>query len=396
MHTWAAHSMWLAPFLTIAIIAIGWTQIGPSILAGTGVMVLLLPIQLVFGRLFARLRIKTSRCTDDRVSTMKDIIDGIRSVRAAAWEEPFSELIEGLRIKEMNHLRRGASIKSFNMSTFFGSVSISSITAILTYVGTGGVLTPAKVFTVMTLFGSVRLPIGMMLPTWIQIWNELSNTITRMQAILDLEESPVAGDTRRGVDKNPSVPTNGPAGEKIGSGTTGPDAAVALCVTALQCGWRSNSAVSGDPTYVLDGVDLSVDFGEFAVVRGAVGSGKSTFLMAILGEIRVCGGAVNVRPNTPVFYAPQQPWVFPGSVKENVLFGAAMDQEKYRATVEACQLAQDLIHLDAGDGAMIGERGITLSGGQKARISLARAVYVEPPPVAKLTCPPPRTWAVSH
>lgn len=307
---------------------------------------------------------------------MKDIIDGIRSVRAAAWETPFSEVIEDLRKHEMKYLVRGASIKAFNMSTFFGSISFSSIAALLTYSATGEVLTPAKAFTVFSLFAAVRLPIGMMLPTWIQIYNELSNTIDRMEAILDLEETPTYGAATQLVP-SPVIGQNAVVSPAVsGSVVSSAEKSTfyALEVRELRCGWHDVTNEDGSQPYVLDGVNLAVKWGELAVVRGAVGSGKTTFLMAILGEIQALAGTVRLAPSTAAFYAPQQPWVFPGSVRENVLFGAEMDSEKYRATVEACQLAQDLLLFEGGDGTMIGERGITLSGGQKARISLARAV----------------------
>lgn len=306
---------------------------------------------------------------------MKDIIDGIRSVRAAAWETPFSEVIEDLRKHEMKYLVRGASIKAFNMSTFFGSISFSSIAALLTYSATGEVLTPAKAFTVFSLFAAVRLPIGMMLPTWIQIYNELSNTIDRMEAILDLEETPTYGAATQLVP-SPVIGQNAVVSPAVsGSVVSSAEKSTfyALEVSELRCGWHDVTNEDGSQ-HVLDGVNLAVKWGELAVVRGAVGSGKTTFLMAILGEIQALAGTVRLAPSTAAFYAPQQPWVFPGSVRENVLFGAEMDSEKYRATVEACQLAQDLLLFEGGDGTMIGERGITLSGGQKARISLARAV----------------------
>lgn len=150
---------------------------------------------------------------------------------------------------------------------------------------------------------------------------------------------------------------------------------LALDVSDLRFGWRDPKGAPLHPTDVLEGVNLRVEFGQLGVVRGTVGAGKSTLLLAILGEVEPQGGKVAIPTDCPVYYAPQSPWVFSGSIRDNILFGSLGVSEKvYRATVTACQLVHDLMLLDGGDGAMVGERGITLSGGQKARLSLARAV----------------------
>ena len=164
VHSWVGHSMWLSPVMVVAVCVLGWREIGASIFAGVGVMLILLPLQLLFGKRFAKLRRKTSTHTDARVSTMKDVLDGIRSVRAAAWEVPFTDMIEGLRRKEIKFLFRTAYIKSFNISIFFGSTAICRMVSLLSDGGVGGEFSPAKVFTVVSLFAAARLPLGLMLP----------------------------------------------------------------------------------------------------------------------------------------------------------------------------------------------------------------------------------------
>lgn len=405
-----------------AVLTLGWFEIGPAIFAGAGFMFLLFPLQVFFGKLFAILRRKTSKCTDARVSTMKDIIDGIRSVRAAGWEKPFSELIESLRKAEITNVFHVVYIKSFNSSTFFGAVSISSMISMLTYNAAGGNPTPAKVFTVFSLLSVLRVPVGIMLPRWIQIANEMRNTVNRMEAILDLEETHASG----------LLSTDGPRRR-----STVPESTEALDISDLQFMWRTSKdptkvhpqpedgkepkengtakeiATNGVPlepeTPILDGVNLKIRFGELAVVRGPVGSGKSTLLSLILGETLHQGGVITILDGCPMFYAPQVPWIFPESIRNNIIFGNRYDEKVfkanillvsshlasfpalssntdchthltahlqiYRKTIEACQLISDLLLFQDGDRAMVGERGITLSGGQKARVSLARAVY---------------------
>lgn len=142
-------------------------------------------------------------------------------------------------------------------------------------------------------------------------------------------------------------------------------------MTDLHCAWTSSEGASVE---VLKGVSFDAAFGELVMVVGPVGAGKSTLFMNLLGELRPTAGTIRSGEH-PMLLAPQQPIVFSGTVRENIVWGRRFDPVWYKKTVEACQIVPDLHSLDAGDGAMIGERGVSLSGGQKARISLARTVY---------------------
>lgn len=104
-------------------------------------------------------------------------------------------------------------------------------------------------------------------------------------------------------------------------------------------------------------------------------SGKTSLLQAILSELRIREGSIQV--NGRLSYASQEPWVFAGSVRENILFDSEYDEERYNEVVKVCALERDLNLLADGDQTFIGERGIALSGGQKARINLARALYFQ-------------------
>ena len=123
-------------------------------------------------------------------------------------------------------------------------------------------------------------------------------------------------------------------------------------MSKLRCGWETPE---GTKLTVLCGVDLRIAFGQRAVVMGPVGCGKSTLLLALLGELNPEEGSIGRAADTPMLYAPQQPWIFPGTVRDNILWGRAYDHEAYVATVEACQLVGDLLQLNAGDGAMASE-----------------------------------------
>ena len=113
--------------------------------------------------------------------------------------------------------------------------------------------------------------------------------------------------------------------------------------------------------------------GELVVVIGTVGSGKTCLLHAVLNEIETTSGEVNLSGSTS--YAPQESWCFTGSIRDNILLGSAFDQDRYQAVIKVCGLERDMTLFPNGDSTFVGEKGYSLSGGQKARVSLARAVY---------------------
>lgn len=122
-------------------------------------------------------------------------------------------------------------------------------------------------------------------------------------------------------------------------------------------------------------LNLMIEKSKLYAVIGMVGSGKSSFLSAILGEIGLIRGQVMV--NGDISYASQEAWVFGSTVRQNILFGQSYDRDRYQNVIKACALQHDFKQFPHGDQTVVGERGSSLSGGQKARINLARALYRE-------------------
>ena len=141
-----------------------------------------------------------------------------------------------------------------------------------------------------------------------------------------------------------------------------------LSVVGVSCSWNQDH-LSKTPS----DITLNASNGDMLAVTGKVGSGKSSLLTAILGELPLCEGAISYHGR--VAYVPQIPWVFSGTIRENILFGLPFNEEKFRHVIDICGLTKDLTDFSNGDLTEIGQRGATLSGGQKARVGLARAVY---------------------
>lgn len=148
------------------------------------------------------------------------------------------------------------------------------------------------------------------------------------------------------------------------------DQSAVLRLSGVTCGWEENVV-----SRALNSVTLEFRKGQTVYITGPVGSGKSSLLMAILGELPVAEGAIFRQGK--LAYTSQTPWMFSGTVQQNVLFGRPLNFIRYQSVLEACDLLKDIESFPKRDMTMIGQRGVTLSGGQRARLSLARAIYSE-------------------
>ncbi|XP_031505871.1 ABC transporter C family member 13 [Nymphaea colorata] len=164
----------------------------------------------------------------------------------------------------------------------------------------------------------------------------------------------------------------------IARGDNGCSSEIAVSVKSGNFYWdreEENNAIIGKITFSLRDISLSVRKGEFAIFIGKFGSGKSSVINALLGEMN--SESSNITLNGSIAYANQVPWVINDTVRNNILFGRPYDEKKYRETLHFSHLEADLLLFGNGDSTVIGERGSTLSGGQRARISLARTLYSE-------------------
>ncbi|XP_049425689.1 ATP-binding cassette sub-family C member 4-like [Epinephelus fuscoguttatus] len=341
------HYLWVGPLQAVVIIVLLWYEIGPSCLAGVAVIALMMPVQTWFGKLFGIFRSKTVVLTDNRIRIMNEVVSGIRIIKMYAWEKPFSALVTQVRRTEIGQILKSSYLRGLNMASFFASSKIIVFITFTVYVLLGNTITASTVFVTVSLYGTIKLTVTLFFPLAVEKLSETVVSIGRIEEFLLLEEI---------ERKNSRLPLE----ERKEN--------FDIEMEKLTCYWDKSL-----DTPSLHNISITVKSHKLLTIIGPVGAGKSSLLSAILGELPHDTGALTVKGQ--LTYAAQQPWVFPGTVRSNILFGRELNLQKYERVVKACALKRDLELLPDGDLTLIGDRGATLSGGQKARVNLARAVY---------------------
>ncbi|XP_028288471.1 multidrug resistance-associated protein 4-like isoform X2 [Parambassis ranga] len=340
------HYLWMGPLQALVIIVLLWYEIGPSCLAGMAVIALMLPVQTLFGKLFGIFRSKTVVLTDSRIRIMNEVVSGIRIIKMYAWEKPFSALVTEIRRKEICQILKSSYLRGLNIASFFASNKIIVFVTFTVYALLGNSITASRIFITVSLYGSIKLNVTLFFPLAIEKLSETTVSVSRIKNFLLLDE------VKR---KNFGLPLEQEEENSVE-------------IEKLTCYWdKSVDAPS------LQKVSVTAKSHQLMAVVGPVGAGKSSLLSAILGELPNEVGTLKVKGR--LTYASQQPWVFPGTIRSNILFGRDFHPKKYEKVLKACALKRDLELLPDGDLTLIGDRGATLSGGQKARVNLARAVY---------------------
>ncbi|XP_077957966.1 ATP-binding cassette sub-family C member 4-like isoform X1 [Gasterosteus aculeatus] len=340
------HFLWVGPLQAAAVVGLLWLEIGPSCLAGMVVLLFLMLMQTMFGRLFSTFRSKTAAFTDNRIRIMNEVVSGMRIIKMYAWEKPFSALVSEVRRKEISMILKSSYLRGVNMVSFFCSSKIILFVTFTLYVLLGNTITASRVFATVSLYSAVRITVTLFFPSAIEKLFESRVSVRRIQEFLLLDE----------VVKNKTIVPHKGENEAL------------VEIQDLVCYWDKSLDA---PT--LQNLSLTLKSNQLLAVIGPVGAGKSSLLSTILGELPSDKGVLEVKGQ--LTYAAQQPWLFPGTIRSNILFGKELDPKKYERVIKACALKRDLEFLPDGDLTLIGDRGATLSGGQKARVNLARSVY---------------------
>ncbi|XP_068140732.1 probable multidrug resistance-associated protein lethal(2)03659 [Drosophila tropicalis] len=360
------HFLWLGPLELLIAAYFLYQQIGPASFYGITILILYLPFQTYMSRLTSKLRLETAMRTDHRVKMMNEIICGIQVIKMYTWEKPFSKLIQHLRQREMNTIRKVNYIRGCLLSFEITLGRIAIFVSLLGFVLMGGQLTAERAFCVTAFYNILRRTVSKFFPSGMSQVAELLVSLRRIETFMKREEANVIKDTA--MDQEESE--QGEHSKLLANGHKrdfDTNASSLVDIQQLRARWSPDSS---EP--VLDNINISLKPKHLVAVIGPVGSGKSSLIQAILGELPAEFGSVKLHGRYS--YASQEPWLFTGSVQDNILFGLPMDKQRYRMVVKKCALERDF-ELLGGDSTIVGERGAGLSGGQKARISLARAVY---------------------
>uniref|UniRef100_A0A8D0DC52 ABC-type glutathione-S-conjugate transporter n=1 Tax=Sander lucioperca TaxID=283035 RepID=A0A8D0DC52_SANLU len=334
--------LWSAPLQIMLALYFLWQNLGPSVLAGVAVMIMLIPLNAVIAMKTRAYQVEQMQYKDSRIKLMNEILNGIKVLKLYAWENSFKEKVLAIRQKELQVLRKTAYLGALSTMAWTSAPFLVALTSFAVYVTVdeNNTLDAEKAFVSLSLFNILRFPLNM-LPQVISSIVQASVSLKRIQNFLSHDE----------LDPNSVDRKN----------------TFSVTVVNGKFAWAK-----GDPP-ILHNINMMVPNGSLLAVVGHVGCGKSSLLSALLGEVEKLEGEVSIRGS--VAYVPQQAWIQNATLRDNILFGKPYNEQKYQCVLEACALTPDLEVLPGGDMTEIGEKGINLSGGQRQRVSLARALY---------------------
>ncbi|KAB0797835.1 hypothetical protein PPYR_09004 [Photinus pyralis] len=345
--------LWIGPLQTIIVSYFLYKEAGISAIIGVVVLLLFIPFQLVMAKLIAKLRATAARKTDERVRVMNEIISGMQVIKMYNWETPFVKLVSLLRRSEIKFIRIISFIQGGFLSFFVYAAPLCLFISMLFYSHLGEAITAKKVFVLTTYFNILRINMCNIFTQSTARAAELSISIKRINHFLRSEEV----DQTLLANKSMAVLKPNPQQDHH-----------AISIIDGQAKWLESST-----DLVLSNINLKVKRGSLVAIIGPVGSGKSSLLHVFMKELRLVKGDMEVIGN--ISYASQEPWIFNGTVRQNIIFNKPYSEPHYRNVINHCCLDSDLSSLPHGDMTVVGERGVSLSGGQRARVNLARAVY---------------------
>lgn len=399
------HVAWAAPVQLCIALGLLIKNVGLSALAGFALLIIMGPLQTKVMKTLAKTRGKAAKITDDRVKLTQEVLQGIRVIKYYAWEESFLNALNKLRDKEMKYIRLLLMIRSGITGVSMAIPMFASILTFIVYSLTGGSLTPDVIFPSLALFSILRLPL-ILLPMVISILTDASVSMKRIQEFLLAEEldflpkvnpdsdsaikvidgefiwestppeelskdkqkknkkkqrkskglSKIENNEKNHVEEIKNKKEKENINENDNNGTTSQSSTTLTPIDSTE-----QNSTTFTPYSHLRNINLSIPRGSLVAVVGSVGSGKSSLLSALVGEMKKVRGEIEFGGS--VGYCPQSAWIQNANLKDNITFGLPFDEEKYRRVVKDCCLEPDLAVLPDGDMTEIGEKGINLSGG---------------------------------
>ncbi|KAJ0977794.1 hypothetical protein J5N97_013268 [Dioscorea zingiberensis] len=345
LFSWYMHHLWMVPLQVSLALFILYAGLGLASLAALAATTVLMLFNLPLGKMQEKYQERMMESKDIRMKATTEILKNMRILKLQAWEMKFLSRIINLRKSETNSLKKLVYTYAMTTIVFWGAPAFVAVATFGACALLGVPVDSKKVLSAQATFKVLQGAINKV-PDAISTAVQAKVSLDRITSFLSLEdlESDVVQRLPRGISD------------------------VAIEVTDGCFSWER-----APETPTLTGLNFQVLQGMKVAVCGAVGSGKSSLLSCLLGEIPRISGIIMLCGTTA--YVPQSPWIHSGNIQDNILFGKEMDRVRYDSVLEACSLKKDLEVLPFGDQTNMGERGIILSEGQKQRIQIARAVY---------------------
>lgn len=363
------HLVWSCPLFIVVVTSLLWVVMGPELLVGVVVLIAFVPIVQQIVQRMLKIRKKRAVLTDERISILTSMLQGIRVTKLNHYESKVLERVAETRAKEMKLLRSELFMWGWTLVSAVCSPLLATATSFSCYVlvNEDNIITPSSAFAVLLLFSILRFPINM----GARLVGKLAQALDSARRISEFLERETQSDhlldgTNCTHWDKPLIRTSNATfvaeGQKCLGEESGPD-------PTFKQNLQSNFRVRD--------ISMKVQQSQVVAIVGRVGSGKTLLLQGLLG-------ATDMEPKSKmklkgtIGYAAQIPFILNATLRDNILFGLSYDKHHYQRVLAACQLEHDIQQFPGTDLCEIGERGVTLSGGQKARVSLARVLYANP------------------
>ncbi|XP_031371482.1 ABC transporter C family member 5 [Punica granatum] len=343
-YSWYLHDIWMLPMQIVLALAILYKNVGIAAVATLIATIISIIVTVPIAKIQEDYQDRLMAAKDDRMRKTSESLRNMRILKLQAWEDRYRARLEEMRDVEFKWLRKALYSQAFITFIFWSSPIFVAAVTYGTSILLSSQLTAGSVLSALATFRILQEPLRNF-PDLVSMMAQTKVSLDRISAFLQEEE----------LQEDATL--------VLPRGIT----EVAVEIKDGVFGWDS----SLKPT--LSGIQLKVERGMRVAVCGMVGSGKSSFLSCILGEIPKMAGEVRICGSAA--YVPQSAWIQSGNIEENILFGSPMDKTRYKSVIHACSLKKDFELFSHGDQTIIGDRGINLSGGQKQRVQLARALY---------------------
>ncbi|KAI6165735.1 ABC transporter [Pisolithus thermaeus] len=373
------HMAWTAPIQLVICLILLLINLGPSALAGFALFIVVTPINTYTVKRLFSFRLKSMQWTDKRSKSLQEMLGGMKVIKFFAWEVPFLKRISEFRYLEMGYIRTLLVLRAAMNAVALSLPALASVIAFITYSLLGHSLDAATVFTSLTLFQLLRLPL-MLLPMSISTISDAATACERLYDVFVAETSDETLVHNQGLDfalrvkgasfswDIPPPQPEDPKKLKVGS-----RAKLDKKGTSKPSSPAQQKQVDKANIFQIKDVNLEIPRGQLVAIVGAVGAGKTSLLQGLTGEMRRTAGSVEF--GGTVSYCAQSAWIQNATIRDNICFGRPFEEKRYWKAIRDACLEADLQILPNYDLTEVGEKGISLSGGQKQRINICRAIY---------------------